>query len=171
MSWEDFDIGNLHRFIGFPCRGTHALSSEQPRACHRSLEWAQDQVVLMRVDEVKPTQCQLEADIIADAAFAKFAHPDVSSSNSADNMGASASRRDARGSVMSMGRDSAMGQKYVSTSVKRASQQESSQGEPHTSQHVVALRCQGLLASAGRGACGQHIVHQNHVLAAGDRVP
>ena len=79
-------------------------------------------------------------------------------------MGASASRRDARGIVMSMGRDSAMGQKYVSTSVKQASQQESSQGEPHTTQHVVACRCQGLLASAERGACGQHIVHQNDVL-------
>ena len=61
-----------------------------------------------------------------------------------------------------------MSQKYVSTSVKRASQQESSQGEPHTSQHVVACRCQGLLASAECGACGQHIVHQNNILAAGE---
>ena len=86
-------------------------------------------------------------------------------------MGTSALRRDARGIVMSMGRDSAMGQKYVFTSVKQASQQESSQGEPHPPQHVVTGRCQGLLASSERGACGQHVVHQNHVLDAGDCVP
>ena len=64
-----------------------------------------------------------------------------------------------------------MDQKYVSTSVQPAFQQESSHREPHTPQHIVASCCQGHLASAERGAYGQHVVHQNNALAAGDRVP
>ena len=96
--------------------------TEQPRACQQALEMGPRPSCLDScIDEVKAQpNANWRADIIADAAFAKFAHPDVSSSNNADNMGASASRRDARGIVMSMGRDSAMSSKVrLPNSVKQ----------------------------------------------------